>query len=169
MPFRLFALALVLPLLAMSQRPTNPPYLAAIPTPAQVESAVKGTDPLDTAARQAGVFWQLRKVIIDIANSQRRSEQRHTPGEQRLTKEYWAAWSNVWQPVQQALANDKPRLFKLEGYTVDDAILNEALTRLGATNVLAEYAKAGRATRRGDGGTRRARPGGAPRGRPEQA
>jgi hypothetical protein len=127
---------------AASQRPTNPPYLASMPDEPRVLSLVTGADAIDTAARQAGVFWQLRQIIIRIANSQRRPERLHTPDENRLKDLYWQAWGRAWKVVQTAVGEDKPRLFTLEGYTADHQLLNDLLTRAGATGAIAEYAKA---------------------------
>ena len=123
-------------------RPLNPRYLADMPSEERVQSAVQGSDPIDTGARQAGVFWQLRQLIYKVALSQGRNDRQQTPDEQRMSNEYYAAYFRAWQPVEQVLAPEKPRLFKLQGYTSDSDLLDEFLTRIGAATVRAEYAKA---------------------------
>lgn len=120
----------------------NPPYLGGMPTVERVMRDIQGKDPIDTAARQAGAFWQLRKVIYDIALSQRRNDRQVTPDEKRLGDAYYAAYYNVWLPVEKSLAQDRPLLFKLQGYTVDDRLLEELFTKSASPAVRAEYAKA---------------------------
>lgn len=121
---------------------TNPPYLREMPTVERVKAEIKGTDAIDTAARQAGAFWQLRDVIYKMALSQHRNDRQVTSDEKRLADAYYAAWYSVWQPVQKALAHERPRLFKLEGYTADPDVLSEVLERLSSAAFRAEYYKA---------------------------
>lgn len=121
---------------------TNPPYLREMPTVERVKAEIKGTDAIDTAARQAGAFWQLRAAIYKMAISQHRNDRQVTPDEKRLADAYYAAWYSVWEPVQKALAQDRPRLFKLEGYTADPDVLSEVLERLCSPAFRAEYYKA---------------------------
>lgn len=120
----------------------NPPYLSGMPTVERVMREIQGKDSIDTAARQAGAFWQLRKVIFDIALSQRRNDRQVTPDEKRLVDAYLAAYYNVWLPLEKSLAQDRPRLFKLQGYTVDDRLLEELFTKAASPAVRAEYVKA---------------------------
>ena len=124
---------------ATAAQATNPPYLSQMPTVERVMREVKGSDPIDAAARQAGVFWQLREVIDALARSQGRNQFRLTPDEQALKQKYYAAYYQVWQPVEKALAQDRPRLFKLQGYTVDRDLLGDVLERLGSPALRAEY------------------------------
>ncbi len=125
-----------------SAQAMDPPYLSEMPSVERVTREIQGKDSIDTAARQAGAFWQLRQVIYDIALSQRRTDRQHTPDERRLANAYYAAYYSVWQPLEKSLSQDRPRLFKLQGYTADREFLDEALTRLGAASVRAEYARA---------------------------
>jgi hypothetical protein len=116
-------------------------YLSQMPPVERVKKEVRGADPIDTAARQAGVFWQLREVIDALAKSQGRNQYRLTPAEQALKQKYYVAYYEVWQPVQKALAQDGPRLFKLEGYTVDRDLLRDVLERLGSPTLRAEWSR----------------------------
>ncbi|MEW5977637.1 MAG: tetratricopeptide repeat protein [Acidobacteriota bacterium] len=117
------------------------PYLSQMPAVERVMREVKGGDQIDTAARQAGVFWQLREVIDALAKSQGRNQFRLTADEEALKQKYYVAYYNVWQPVQKALAQDGPRLFKLEGYTVDRDLLVDVLERLGSPALRAVWSR----------------------------
>ncbi len=121
---------------------TNPPYLGQMPTVDRVKAGIKGADAIDTAARQAGAFWQLRDVIYKMAVSQHRSDRQLTPDEKRLADAYYAAYYEVWQPLEKSLAGDRPRLFKLQGYTADPDFLSEVLERLCSPAFRDEYFRA---------------------------
>ncbi|MEK6300388.1 MAG: hypothetical protein AABO41_06670 [Acidobacteriota bacterium] len=115
---------------AGSAQSMNPPYLSKLPTVERVMRDVQGKDPMDTAARQAGVLWQLREVIVSVATSQRRNELNLTPDEQHFRGEYYAASTRLMQSVQQQLAGDKTgRLFELQGYAYDRKLLDEVLQK----------------------------------------
>jgi hypothetical protein len=122
-----------------SQAPN--PYLTQMPAVERVMREIKGSDSIDTAARQAGVFWQLREVIDYLAQGQGRNQFRLTRDEEALKQRYYVAYFNVWQPVEKALAQDGPRLFKLQGYTVDRDLLVDVLERLGSPALRAEYSR----------------------------
>jgi hypothetical protein len=40
----------------------NPPYLSQMPSVARVKADIKGSDPIDTSARQMGAFWQRHQL-----------------------------------------------------------------------------------------------------------
>lgn len=113
-------------------------YLSKLPPVERVMREVQGKDPIDTAAKQAGAFWQLRNIIIHMAQNMRRNENNLTPDEQRIGNEYYAAWSKLWQAVTQQV-KDGPTQFKLSGYTMDGAFLEEILQRLCAPGFRNEY------------------------------
>ena len=117
----------------------NPAYLGGMPTVERVMRDIKGNDSIDTAARQAGAFWQLRRVVYDMALSQHRSDRQATPDENRLTGAYYAAFYNVWEPLAKALAQDRPRLFELQGYATNPAFLKELLEQLCTPAFRTEY------------------------------
>jgi len=75
---------------------TNPPYLSQMPTVEGVMRDVKGVDPIDTTARQAGVLWQLQGVILNLARGQGRNDFQLAPAESRLSSEYRTAYYSVW-------------------------------------------------------------------------
>lgn len=113
-------------------------YLSKLPSIERVMREVQGKDPIDTAAKQAGAFWQLRNIIIHMAQNMRRNENNMTPDEQRIGNEYYAAWSKLWQTVTQQV-KDGSTQFKLSGYTMDGAFLEEILQRLCAPGFRNEY------------------------------
>jgi tetratricopeptide (TPR) repeat protein len=126
----------------VSAQTFNPLYLREMPSAERVKAEIKGSDPIDTAARQAGAFWQLRRMIYDLALTQHRTDRQTTPDEQRIANGYYAAYYEVWQPVQKLLAQDRPQLFKLEGYATHPDILKEVLERFFSPAFRAGYYKA---------------------------
>lgn len=118
---------------------TNTSYLSKLPPVERVMREVQGKDPLDTAAKQSGAFWLLRNVIISMAHNQRRNENNLAPEEQRLSGEYYAAYSGLWKTVSDQVKGDGPTLFKLGGYAHDGAFKDELLGRLCAPGFRDEY------------------------------
>ncbi|MGH2541319.1 MAG: tetratricopeptide repeat protein [Ardenticatenaceae bacterium] len=125
------ALALMLSADVQAQT-TDPPYLSQMPTVERVKAEIEGTDPMDTAARQAGAFWRFRMMIRDLAYAQGRGDRQHTPDEQRLANEYYAGHHYVYQPVLDALSDaDKRKYHNLHsGYAYGTEFLDELLQRL---------------------------------------
>lgn len=123
---------------------TNPPYLREMPSAERVKAEIKGSDAMDTAARQAGAFWQLRQIIYDIALAQRRDRNEVTPDEKRLVDGYYADHHYASQPIEKSLsAEDKPKWFKLRSrYEVDPQFRDELFTRFFSPALRAEYFRA---------------------------
>ena len=46
---------------------TNPPYLRQFPSVERVKAEIKGTDAMETAARQMGAFWRVQQIIKDLS------------------------------------------------------------------------------------------------------
>jgi tetratricopeptide (TPR) repeat protein len=137
-----FALAVCrLATLSASGQSLQPAYLNDMPTVEKVKAGIKGTNELDTNARQAGAFWQLREMMYNFAYSQHRTDRQFTPDEQRRVGEFYTAYYQTWQLVQQAPGQDRAQLFKLQGYTVDPALKNEILDKLCAPAFRALYLK----------------------------
>lgn len=124
-----------------SQAP-NPMYLREMPTEERILREVKGSDPIDTAARQFGAFEQLSSIIRDLALAEHRNDRQWTPDEQRLFALYQNASARAWQPVQKALAQDRPRMFKLSGYATNPDFTAELLNQFFSPQFRALYAKA---------------------------
>ena len=118
----------------------NPPYLSEMPTEERVMREIQGADQIDTAARQAGAFWQLQQIIYTMLGPGR-SRNQLTPDEQRLIGVYYAAYYRVWQPLEKSLSQDRPRLFKLQGYTLDPRFRNELFNRFFSPAFRAQYEK----------------------------
>jgi hypothetical protein len=106
-----------------------------MPTVEKVKAGIKGTNELDTNARQAGAFWQLREMMYSFAYSQHRTDRQFTPDERRRVGEFYTSYYQTWQLVQQALGQDRAQLFKLQGYTVDPALKSEILDKLCAASL----------------------------------
>jgi hypothetical protein len=129
------------------QQPTRPPasapsYLSEMPAVDRILRDVQGKDALDTAARQAGAFWQLRNAIDGFAYAQHRSDRQFTPEEQRLATAYGAAHSAAAQTVQNLLATpEAKRKWFNEGpnYENDRRLLDELLARYLSPASRAEY------------------------------
>jgi tetratricopeptide (TPR) repeat protein len=86
---------------------------------------------METAAKQAGIFWQLRQLIYNLAYSQRRTDRQFTPDEQRLTVEYRNAHYKALEPFEGKVTGaDKPRWFELRGkYEMDLWLLDEVMKK----------------------------------------
>ena len=94
---------MLLALCAASQT-ADPAYLAQFPTPDQIRSFVKGGDAMETAAKQAGVFWQLYQLIPNLAYSQRRTDRQFTEYERKLWGEYYGGYGLAIQQFQSKMA-----------------------------------------------------------------
>lgn len=120
----------------------NPLYLREMPSEERILREVKGSDPIDTAARQYGAFEQLSQIIRDLALAAHRNDRQWTQDEQRLFVQYQNASLRAWQPVQKALAQDRPRLNKLQSYAIDPDFTAELLNQFFSPNFRALYARA---------------------------
>lgn len=108
---------------------TNPPYLSQMPTVERVKAEIKGSDPLDTAARQMGAFWRLMGIIKALAGPRFQSNQ-STADEIRLMLRYEDAWQRYQYRVNSPPPADQPRWHKLRDfYDTDPALLDELLQR----------------------------------------
>src|SRR5262245_17768749 len=112
------ALQLLLTINASSQAP-NPPYLREMPSEERVLREIKGTEPIDTAARQSGAFEQLRKIIYDLALAERRDRNHVLPDEKKIADYYEAAAARAWQHVQAGIGQDRRRVFELTKYATN--------------------------------------------------
>src|SRR5215472_4402331 len=132
---------LLLKTAAHAQAP-NPLYLREMPSEERILREVKGSDVIDTSARQFGAFEQLQKVIRDLALAAHRDDRQWTPDEKRLVALYQNASARAWQPVQKALAQNRPRLFELSGYSTNPDFTAELLNQFFSPAFRALYAKA---------------------------
>jgi len=70
---------------------TTPSYLAQFRSAGRIRADVRGVDDMETAAKQAPIFWQLRELVYDLALTQHRTERQFTPDERHMRGEYYAA------------------------------------------------------------------------------
>jgi hypothetical protein len=120
----------------------QPAYLREMPSVARVMKEVSGADPIETSARQSGAFEQFRKIIFDLTILERRNRNSLTPDEKRLTDIYANASVQTWQTVATALAQDRPRMFKLQGYATNPEFQVELLEKFFSKDFRALYEKA---------------------------
>ncbi|MET0209807.1 MAG: hypothetical protein ABW220_12255 [Burkholderiaceae bacterium] len=130
----LFA-GLCLAFVCLAAQAQDPPWLAEMPSIERVLADTQGKNPLDTKARQAAAFVQLRRSIEDLA--ERRRVTGFLPEETRLMSMYWDGYSRV-EGEAKALAGpadgtfDSPwaKWLAAEGrYERDPAVRAEVLTR----------------------------------------
>jgi hypothetical protein len=115
------------------------PWLLEMPQPAKVLAEIRGKDELDTAARQAGAFVQLRNMIGTLAGPRLFRNQRNDE-EKRLMQMYAEAEGKVSGPVitrfnpaeTQRLGMNSPRAKWFDaytGYSLDKGFTDELLKR----------------------------------------
>lgn len=92
----------------------NPPYLSQFPSAEGIRAGVHGVDAMETAAKQASIFWQLHELIYSLAYSQGRTDRQFTADEQRLEVEYRNARYRAVEPFGEP-NHQKPKW--LEVYT----------------------------------------------------
>lgn len=127
----LICCAVLIPIIVEAQT-FNPPYLSEMPATERVLREIQGSNPVDTAERQMGAFWQLRQIIYDLALSQRRNRNNVTPDEQRLTTAYYNAYHEV--RLRSKVSGSR--------YEVDPEFRHELFKRFFSPPFVAEYAKA---------------------------
>jgi tetratricopeptide (TPR) repeat protein len=115
----------------LAAQSTQPPYLAQFPSVEQVRRDVRGSDAMETVAKQCGLFWQMTRLIYNLAYSQRRSDRQFTADERRLVDEYNAAHGASYLIYEGKLAGEeRRRWFDLHTrYEVDRYFRDEALKR----------------------------------------
>jgi hypothetical protein len=117
----------------------NPPYLSQFPSVDRVKAELKGTDAMDTAARQMGAFWQLQEIIKELSGF-RWSRNQLTPDEKRLLGEYSGGYQAASQPY--ASPPDKAKWYQMHAfYEVDEGFRNGLFNRFLSLVLLAEYTK----------------------------
>ncbi|MEK6408720.1 MAG: hypothetical protein AABN34_17495 [Acidobacteriota bacterium] len=116
---------------------TNPPYPSQFPSVERVKAEIKGTDPMDTAARQMGAFWQLQQVIKELSGL-RWTRNELTPDEKRLLGGYSGGYQSAGQPY--ASYPDKPKWYKMHAfYETDEAFLDSLFERFLSPALRTQY------------------------------
>jgi len=132
---------LSLAITAYAQSP-NPLYLREMPTEDRVVREMQGTDPIDSIARQAGAYEQLRTIVTDLASAQDRDSSHLLPDEKRIADYYEVAASRGWQRVQAAVGTDRKRYSRLTAYSIDPDFKAEVLAKFFTPVFRNVYAKA---------------------------
>ncbi len=126
-PAKPTAFALVSP--ASESQATNPPYLKEFPPVERVKAEIKGSDPVDTSARQIGALWQLQQMVKTLAGPRFQSNE-FTPDESRLIGSYFNAWQQFQYKDNSPPPPDQPRWRKLrEVYEQDPGVREELLQK----------------------------------------
>lgn len=128
---------------ALAAQATDPPYLSQFPTVERVKAEIKGSDPVDTSARQAGALWQLQEVVKALAGPRFQNSFGLTRDEDNLTRQYFLAWQRFGYRENEPPAQDKPRWYKLrEFYQNDPGFRDELLGRFFPPELRAAYDRA---------------------------
>jgi hypothetical protein len=124
---RFFACAAVLCLPCTAAFGQAPPaagdYTTALPSVERVETAIQGTDPTDTVARQVAVFEYLQ-VYIQRIKEARDYRGSYTPGELKLRTDYSKAQYDLTQSFTKSHSQQEVGKFsQLEGnYSINNAL-----------------------------------------------
>jgi hypothetical protein len=120
-------------------RATNPSYLSQFPSVERVKAEIKGSDPIDTAARQQEAFWLLNQMITELAG-QRFDADEMTGAENDLRSQYGEAFQWYQYKERVPALKDQPRWRKLlEFYEKDPGFLDELLNRFFTPALRAKY------------------------------
>ena len=123
---------------AIQPQATNPSYLSQMPSVDRVKAEAKGTDPTDTAARQVATFRQLCAIILDMAIARIPATEgllRKTSDEDRITADYGAAYTRIWQ--------GRPELLPaVDRYERDPKFRDDLLTKFFSPEFRAIFYKA---------------------------
>jgi hypothetical protein len=142
-PVLLLAVALLLPqaTAALAQAKT-PPYLSQFPPVERVKAEIKGSDPVDTAARQQEAFWLLNQMITELAG-RRFDADDLTRAEDDLRSRYGEAFQWYQYKERAPAPQDQARWHKLiEFYEHDPVFLDELLRRFFMPELRAGYYRA---------------------------
>jgi hypothetical protein len=120
----------------------NPLYLREMPSEEKVVREIQGSDPIDTIARQAGTFDQLRSIIQDLASAQNRSSSNLLPDEKKISDYYEVLATRAWERVYAATSNDRKRRFQLTSYATNPDFKAQLLEKFFTPNFRNVYAKA---------------------------
>lgn len=135
-----------LPTTTLKAQATDPPYLSQMPAVDRVMAEIKGPDAMDTAARQMGAFWQLQKMVEELAGD-RRWRNQLTSDEGTLLGQYRYGYELANKPyahITYAPSHpDKPAWFKLYNFYLHDAgLLDEMLQRFFSPEFRTAYFQA---------------------------
>jgi hypothetical protein len=125
-----------------ANRVSNPAYISQFPSVERVNAELKGPDPLDTAARRMGGFWQLQQIIRDLSGP-RVYRNQLTVDENRLIGAYAGGYQSAEQPYASLAGPERMKWFQMHSfYEVDDRFREELFKQFLSPALLAEYTKA---------------------------
>lgn len=105
---------------------TNPPYLSQFPTAERIKADIKGSDAVDTSARQMGAYWQLMQMIKTLAGPRFQSNA-FTRDENNLLLHYGSAWQWYQYKTNSPPPQEQARWRKLRELYEKDAGVREEL------------------------------------------
>jgi hypothetical protein len=140
-PRTLFILVILSQAITANPQAPNPLYLREMPSEQKVLREIQGNDPIDTAARQAGAFDQLRNILCDLALIEHRDRNHLLPDEKKISDYYEVAAARGWQRVQAAVGQDRRRVFQLTAYSTNPDFKTELLEKFFTSNFRNLYAK----------------------------
>ena len=115
----------------------NPSYLSEMPAPARVVAEIQGKDPANAGERQLGAFMILMTLISDMAYGlEHRFERQLTPDEQRITKAYTTAYTQLWHKVKDTYGKEY-----MGDFDHDRDLRNEVLDKFFSANFKALYTR----------------------------
>jgi len=124
--FVLVALLALMLSATIQAQTTTPAYLGQFPSPERIKADVHGINAMDTAAKQAGIFWQLKQLISLLAYAQKRTDRQFTADEQRLDADYRNAYYYATEPFESKVsAADRPKWFELHSKYENDLWLRD--------------------------------------------
>ena len=122
---------------------TNPPYLREMPSISRVTNEIKGSNDIETAAKQSGAFAQLSEIIYRMTVLQHKRRDDLTPDESRLITAYSAASLNLWNPIAATVNKmpPGPERLKLRDYGANSEFRAELLQKFFSTQFRSLYAQ----------------------------
>jgi hypothetical protein len=129
-----------------TQKPVDTGYLKEMPAPARVLADMRGSDNLDTIARQWGALYQLRNIISEMSEGRIYLNQL-TDSEKQLNQAYFKAMSDLPTPTfdedetkRLGMNSPRARWFGLRTrYELDESFRNELLKRYFSPEWQAKY------------------------------
>ena len=122
---------------------TNPPYLREMPAISRILNEIKGSNDVETAAKQSGAFAQLSEIIYRMTVLQHKRRDDLTPDESRLITAYSTASVNLWNPIAATVNKmpPGPERLKLRDYGANSEFRAELLQKFFSGQFRSLYAQ----------------------------
>ena len=144
LPVLLAGLGLMLAGRAAAQTNIDTSHLKEMPDVDRIFADIRGTNALDTAARQWGAFYQLYRMVGDMSGSREVLNQL-TPEEKRMSDAYFAAMGRTQpqfdrQDTNRAAMNASFEFVRLSRhYELDESLRKELFKRYFSPTWQAHY------------------------------